>query len=601
VSETPPQSKTSTKSPDDLETGKQKAGQEKKKVGWGEIFRALKHRKSLAMYILGMSAGLPYVLITGTLLAWLTEIDIPYKTIGVFSWTAILLGFKFLWSPAIDRAAFPSIFNMGQRRAGILLLQSIIILMLIIIALSKPSDGLVYVAAASVLCTVAFASQDILIDAWRIEVADDVQTVDVLSAVYQVGYRTSAILGGAGALFIAARLGWQNTFLVLVCLMAFCMSGVFLAVDSPVKNRKVTVEDGAPPAGWRNLALLPILISWTGSIIVLFSFMIYALSNPDTANASVFTRETGPWIIFFSIILPVGTAAYLAERHRKDQTNKEKSSASAAALQINKWREPWHFQRIFDALYGSILVPMMDLVVRLRFGAILVLFLVLSYRFVDLVWGAFAYPFYLGENFGALGHTLDEVAIASKIFGSFMTAFGIVAGGIIILRIGRMPSLFIGAVIAAATNLLYADLAIGAPVTDKILSAIHLYGPIQFIFQPIADFLNLDVNVNNKLVQLMMVIAAENLAVGFASAAIVVYLSSIVNPKYAAVQYALLASLSMLVGTLGRGWLGDLIEEPGKGFHYVFVLTAVLGCIAVVLCALEWWRQNHEAKNSEVK
>ena len=87
----------------------------------------------------------------------------------------------------------------------------------------------------------------------------------------------------------------------------------------------------------------------------------------------------------------------------------------------------------------------------------------------------------------------------------------------------------------------------------------------------------------------MAVIAAENLAVGFASAAIVVYLSSIANPKFAAVQYALLASLTMLIGSLGRGALGELVEI--HGFAFVFYLTAAMGLVAVAAACLEWLRQ----------
>jgi PAT family beta-lactamase induction signal transducer AmpG len=92
----------------------------------------------------------------------------------------------------------------------------------------------------------------------------------------------------------------------------------------------------------------------------------------------------------------------------------------------------------------------------------------------------------------------------------------------------------------------------------------------------------------------MVAIGAENLAVGFASAAAVAYLSAIVNPKYAAVQYALLASLTMLIGSLGRGALGELIEA--RGYAYVFYLTAALGIVAIVASGLEWARQAREAQ-----
>lgn len=548
---------------------------EAKKYTWGDLFRALGRRKTGAMFVLGFAAGLPYVLITGTLNAWFTNENISVATIGVFSWIIIFYSFKFLWSPAVDRAPTPRIFNMGQRRATIFLLQGVILAALFTISTVSPATQLAIIAAAAVICTIASASQDVLIDAWRIEVADEEITVDLLSAVYQLGYRTSVILGGAGALIIAARLGWNTTFVVLTFLMALAMSGVFIATDSKVAARSRQAMDASPPL-WRNLALTPVIIGWAWSFAALFGFMAFALVSPDQANARVFTRQTGPLIIIASIIAPVIAASIMLYGQKK-------WSPGESA------QKTWPGQFILDALYGSVLVPMIDIVDRLKFGAILVLVLVLSYRFADLVWGAFAYPFYLGENYGALGHTLDEVAVASKLFGALMTFVGIAVGGAVILRIGRMPCMFIGAVLAAATNLLFADLAKGGGATHAFMSALNLYGLFSFL-QPLSNFLGLQVTVNDALARLMMVIAAENLAVGFASAAIVVYLSSIVNKKYAAVQYALLASLGFLLGSLGRGALGELIEE--RGFAYVFYLTAILGLVAVVASALEWIRQS---------
>ncbi|GJL94309.1 MAG: permease [Hyphococcus sp.] len=526
------------------------------------------------MFVLGFAAGLPYVLITGTLNAWFTNENISVATIGVFSWIIIIYSFKFLWSPAVDRAPTPRFFNMGQRRATILLLQAVILAMLFTISTVSPATQIGWIAIAAVICTIASASQDVLIDAWRIEVADEEITVDLLSAVYQLGYRTSVILGGAGALIIAARLGWNNTFVVLTFLMAVAVSGVFIASDSKIAERDRTLGD-APPPRWRNLALTPVILGWAWSFAALFSFMAFALNAPDQANARVFTRQTGPLIIMASIIAPAIAAAAMLYVSGK-------GSPGPSAF------KPWPGQKVFDALYGSVLNPLADIISRLGIASILVLVLVLSYRFTDLIWGAFAYPFYLGENYGALGHTLDEVAIASKLFGALMTFVGIGVGGVAILNIGRMPCLFFGAILAAATNLLFADLALGGANTHAFMSTTGLYSLTGFM-QPLADFLNLNVTVNESLSRLMLVIAAENLAVGFASAAIVVYLSSIVNKKYAAVQYALLASLGFLLGSLGRGAIGELIEI--RGFAYVFYLTAALGLVAVIASGLEWMRQ----------
>ncbi|HNR76023.1 MAG TPA: MFS transporter, partial [Parvularculaceae bacterium] len=261
------------------------------------------------MFILGFAAGLPYILITGTLNAWFTNDGIDIKTIGVFSWIIIIYSFKFLWSPALDRAPTPRLFSMGQRRAGIFILQAIIIAALFVISTVSPQTSIGAVAIAAVICTLASASQDILIDAWRIEVADKDTPIDLLSSIYQVGYRLAAILGGAGALIMAARIGWNSTFVALAALMAIAVSGVFVAVDGPEQRRAIRIDDSAPPPGWRNLALTPILFGWAWSFVALFSFMAFALNAPDRANARAFTLETGPLIIIASIIAPTAIAA----------------------------------------------------------------------------------------------------------------------------------------------------------------------------------------------------------------------------------------------------------------------------------------------------
>ncbi len=554
------------------------------KPDWRDILSAMRRRKTGAMLALGFAAGLPYVLITGTLLAWFTKEGIEVKTIGVFSWVILIYSFKFLWAPGVDRMPAPRLFNMGHRRAGILAMQGVIIAMLAVISLASPQTQIGWIALAAVACTIASTAQDILIDAWRIEVADDVTTVDLLAATYQIGYRLATILGGAGALIIAHRIGWNDTFVALSGLMALAVVGVFVAEDGPVLRRTLSLEPHAPPMRLRNLAVAPVLLGLAWSFWSLFSFMAYALQAPEAANARAFTRETGPWIVFISVVFPFMAAAAVLRAQRRIEkrgAGREPASPGAAAA--------WPGQSLLDVMYGFVLAPMADLVSRLGYGAIFALLIAVTYRFVDLIWGGIAYPFYLGENYGALGHSLDEVAIASKLFGVLMTFVGIALGGMAILRVGRMPCLFFGAIIAAATNLLYADLAEGGAATHAFLSATHLYG-VFGAFQPLATFLGLDVTVGERLSRLMAVIAAENFALGFASAAIVVYLSSIVNPKYAAVQYALLASLSMLVGSLGRGALGELVEE--RGFAFVFYLTAALGLIAIFITGIEWIRQS---------
>jgi len=238
---------------------------------------------------------------------------------------------------------------------------------------------------------------------------------------------------------------------------------------------------------------------------------------------------------------------------------------------------------VLTVLYRAVMEPMMELIGRLRWVTILVVMVVLSYRFTDLIWGGFAYPFYLGENFGALGHTLTEVGFASKLMGVIATIVGIALGGLAMLRFGRMPVFFLGAVLAAATNLLFADLAMNAGFTDAVLGFTQL--------DDVFAAFGLDI----RMARLTSVIFAENLAVGLASAASIAYLSSIVNKDYAAVQYALLVSLVMLLGVLGRPTIGAIIET--QGFARAFIICAWLGGIAAVLALIEWIRLDFLGKN----
>ena len=147
--------------------------------------------------------------------------------------------------------------------------------------------------------------------------------------------------------------------------------------------------------------------------------------------------------------------------------------------------------------------------------------------------------------------------------------------------------LFLGAVLAAATNFLYADLALGGSNMQAVSDATGFtWAIMQFP------------GGSERLARLMITIGFENLATGLASAAYIAWLSSIVAKGYSAVQYALLASLTLLVGTLGRGALGEMIEN--RGYYQVFIFTASIGGVAIVLCALEWIRVSRAGANSGV-
>ena len=545
--------------------------------------------KRTFMFVLGVASGLPYVIFTGTLIAWLTQGGVDTATIGVLSWAGLAYAFKFLWSPligAIDLPIMPKRLSMGGLRRWMIACQAVIVASLLLLSLIDPLQGVALVALLAVLSTFASATQDIAIDAWRIKAAETSQMLDVLSTVVQLGYRISTFIGASGVLIFAAAAGWNAAWIFVTCAMALCMLSVFFIPDAetgPAEKRHVTL--GLSLGRQRSRFVWPVFAVWMVALTVLFGFMAFMVLAEDPPSTRNFTLFAGPFIVAACVGAPVAAAIMILKREPEPKSGEEPAKGAT------------------DILYTALLEPMIDLIYRLRWSAILILALVLTYRYADLVWGAFAYPFYLGApETGGLAYSLTEIAFASKMFGVLMTITGTALAGGILLVLGQMRSLVLGAILAAATNLLYADLAVGGARVDAFIHFFHL-DMIYPLLQPAADWLAttpvLDENiiVDDNLGRLMVVIAGENLVVGFASVVYVAYLSSIVNRNYAAVQYALLASLTMLIGVLGRGYLGELIQE--RGYAFVFILTAVLGMVGVTAATLEWIRQVRARQKGE--
>lgn len=534
--------------------------------GLGVLKAAFRERRTLAMLLLGFSAGLPFAMLFGTLNAWLSDAGVSVATIGVLSWVGLFGAFKFLWSPAVGLTP-PVVGRMGRRRSWLILCQIVLAGALLAIALSHPGTGaIVVLASAAALGAFASATQDIVIDTWRIEVADERAPVDLLSTVYQFGFRTAALVGGAGALLLADRLGWSATFVIGAGLMGLGVLGTLIAPEPKAAPRAAIARERIGSPRLRMTALAVTLVAWAWAAFMLARFMVTALTVKPAPSAGEFTAAWGPWIVGMAVILPAVLAGIIVWRGGKSPSSSPSVKGSGLA----------------DTLYDAILAPLVELMGRLGWGAVIVLGLILSYRITDGVWGPFAFPFYMGDTGGALGHTKTEIALASKTFGVLMTIVGIALGGWALLFIGRMASLLLGAILSAATNLLMMDLALGAPVIHGFMSATGLYK----LFGAFG--------VGEPLARLMLAIAGENIAGGFAGAAFVAYLSALSNKMFGAVQFAVFTSLALLIGTLGRGALGELIER--QGYAAMFVIAAWLGVAAVVFCAMEWVRQTMERR-----
>lgn len=558
---------------------------DKKKSAWKALVLALTNRKTGFMLIFGFASGLPFALFLGTLFAWLTEAEVELETMGIFSLIGLAYAFQFLWSPLIDKVDLPLLRKLGKRKQWIVPMQVALGTILVSLSLLDPKSQLGLFSLLAGIGAFASATQDIAINAWRIDVADDVATIDILSTVYQMGYRFSSLVGGALGLIIAARIGWPETYMLMgAILLTAGFLGLFApngdgdaantmaASDELVRElRKAGELD--PKIRARALAIVGVL--WAGAIGVVLSFMIMSMTYApaDRPNPTQFTLNFGPWIIVATIILPALIAGWLASQKKQGNYLLEQDAPPSSGAGF-----------AMDHLYRALVLPLVEFVGRMGWSLVLILAVVLTYRICDAIWGTFAYPFYLGE----LNYTNDEVAFASKFFGVGAIIGGLALGGFLLTVIGRMATLFIGGLLAALTNLLYADLAIGG---HNMQALSDLVGFTWLIMQVPGIG-------SAALAKLTFTIFFENLAIGIAGAAYIAWLSSIVSKKFSAVQYALLSSLTLLVGTLGRGALGEMIED--QGYFDVFVLTTFIGLAAVVLVCLEWWRERRAGRNSGV-
>lgn len=419
---------------------------------WAATLKVYAEPASLRMLVLGFSAGLPLLLVLGTLSFWLREAGINRTTIGYLSWVALAYAFKWMWSPLVDRMPLPLLTRaLGRRRSWLLLSQLMIMGGLVGMALSDPLTALNPIIWCALAVAFGSATQDIALDAFRIESADtDHQAA--LAATYQTGYRLAMIWAGAGALWLAARVQGQ--------------------------------VEGYMQQAWQVAYLVMAASMLVGMVTVLCS------------------REPNP-----------------------------------APLPPSKGLMDW--------LRGALVAPFADFIRRYRWQAALVLSLIAVYRISDVVMGIMANPFYVD-----MGFSKDEVAAVTKVFGVVMTLLGAFVGGAMAMRWGVMRVLMLGAVLSAASNLLFAWLS----------------------------------TRGHDLTGLTLVVSADNLAGGIASAAFIAYLSSLTNVQYSATQYALFSSMMMLAPKWLAGFSGQFVDA--YGYVHFFVGTACLGLPVLVLVAL---------------
>ncbi|WP_418146487.1 AmpG family muropeptide MFS transporter [Variovorax paradoxus] len=427
---------------------------------WRDALKVYLEPATLRMLALGFSAGLPLLLVLGTLSFRLREAGIDRTTIGYLSWVGLAYGFKWVWAPLVDRLPLPPLTTLlGRRRGWLLLAQGMVVAGLVGMALNDPRQGLAPLIWCALLVAFGSATQDIALDAFRIESAETRKQA-ALAAAYQTGYRLAMIWAGAGVLWVAA---WAE-----------------VAPAAAAATGAAAYQNGA----WKTAYLVMAASMAVGVLTVLLS--------PEPVRR----------------VLP-----------------KPKNAA--------EW------------LQSVLIEPFADFIRRYKWQAALILSLIAIYRISDVVMGIMANPFYVD-----MGFTKDEVATVSKIYGVVMTLAGAFVGGVLSMRLGVMRVLMLGAVLSAASNLLFAWLA----------------------------------SRGHDLTALIAVVSADNLAGGIASAAFIAYLSSLTNISYSATQYALFSSLMLLLPKFIAGYSGAFVDA--HGYAQFFTGTALLGVPVLLLVAL---------------
>tara|TARA_B100000161_G_scaffold205189_1_gene150331 strand:+ start:253 stop:1662 length:1410 start_codon:yes stop_codon:yes gene_type:complete len=452
--------------------------------------------------MLGFSSGLPILLVFSTLSVWLTKAGIERSTVTLFSWAGFAYAFKFLWSPLVDKISIPVFLNLGHRRSWLLLTQFLIIFSLVLTSVNDPQNNIIITAVCITLVAFFSATQDIIIDAYRIESIDK-KLQGSLSSMYIAGYRIGMLVGGAGSLWLASYWGsenyehdvWKKVYLSMSLLMFIGVVANLISKE-PKRKRNFTRKTNLHVKFF-----LSIMIS-----LLIFIYIYSYLDNPFS----------GPMLSFFYTILKL-IFCFIC--------------SGLFLLFLVKLK--FQSKSIIKESYFS---PIKNFVVKYGKVAVIILLLISLYRMADVVMGVMANIFYLEK-----GYSINQIATYSKFFGVFATIAGGLLGGYFAMKYGTMITLFIGALIASLSNLLFAWLA----------------------------------TAETNIKFLISVITADNISSGFAGAAFVVYLSGLTSLKFTATQYALFSSIMLFLPKLIAGYSGSWVDVIG--YHNYFVVTALLG------------------------
>ncbi|MGO2232176.1 AmpG family muropeptide MFS transporter, partial [Psychrobacter sp.] len=534
---------------------------------------------------------------------WLREAGIDRSVVTMFSWAALGYSFKFIWAPLIDALPVPVLSNwLGRRRSWMVVSQLLIVLAIFLMATVNPvsEDVLVYMAGAAVLLGFSSATQDIVIDAYRIELAPP-SMQSILSSIYVSGYRLGMIVAGAGALYLADFFGsteafysyeaWRNTYYIMAGVMSLGILTTFASYEPTADILQSNKQKGNLKVFliYSALLLIPglifgviylinmlinLMLNTTISLIpmvvmsgVKFYFLAlvacapllllyFIINQPKIINKAPLVAETREDYVRLVLLFVFSVMAFIAAYILTGQILPD-----FEGVFVSFFTETLHLiVSLVAALvvgYASVqaglvkkeiamatwIEPVLDFFKRYGKKALLLLALIGLYRISDIVAGVISNVFYQD-----MGFSKTDIANAVKLVGVIMSIGGGFLGGLLAQRFRIMHAMMIGAILACVTNLLFVVLTYNP-------------GSLPFMY---------------------MAVIFDNLAAGLASAVFIAFLSALTSIRFTAVQYAIFSSLMTLIPKVMGGYSGSIVDSMGYPFFFIFTFAIGIPILALI-------------------
>jgi PAT family beta-lactamase induction signal transducer AmpG len=474
----------------------------------------------IAVLFMGFSSGLPLALTGATLQVWQARAGVELATIGFFALVGVVYSLKFLWAPFMDRVTLPGVLGrMGRRRGWAILTQVGLLVSVVALGNTDPLMTPMLTVACAVAVAFCSASQDIVIDAYRIELLDDEQQ-GAGAAMTQIGYRFGMIASGWLALRVVDEIGWSAVYMLMAAFVLVGVVTVLLTREPPTRS-KTFAEAVTSDSRWARVAAL-VLIAGSG----LGAYLLVRFSLLGGMEWAAWAKW-GPNIaaIVVAAAVPVALIALMPRLTRPPRSPFEVRYAD-----VRGW------------LDGTVVAPFRDM--ASREGWWLVLLFIVLFKLGDAVAGVISSAFYVD-----MGFTNDEIADVSKFFGIVVTLVGVALGGLLVARIGLMRSLLVGGIVQMLSNIMFAAQA----------------------------------QVGHDIYFLMLTIGLENLSGGIGSAAFVAYLSGLCNVAFTGTHYALFSSLAAIGRTVLSSPGGVLVEQMGWFNYFILsTFVAIPGLLLLL-------------------